>query len=192
MCPGLGFRVSALNRVCSSVRLSNILLARRLSDMWLDGRAEGRWVLSLTHKHKWGGEFSLTHTHTHSNQEVNSHSLTHWNWEVSSHSHTEIGRWVLTHTHTKMRRWVLTHSRTQIRRWFLTHSNEKVSSQSLTHPRSFTCVNGFTYLCLHMIFKNSPLFMSMSNLIQINIYFMAREKKWDSFKMKVVIIKGRR
>jgi len=27
-----------------------------------------------------------------------------------------------------------------------THSNEKVSSQSLTHPRSFTCVNGFTYL----------------------------------------------
>jgi hypothetical protein len=27
----------------------------------------------------------------------------------------------------------------------LSHSNEKVSSQSLIHPRSFTCVNGFTY-----------------------------------------------
>ncbi len=29
-----------------SVRPSNILLAKRLSDVWLDGRAEGRWVLS--------------------------------------------------------------------------------------------------------------------------------------------------
>jgi hypothetical protein len=46
-----GFRVSALNRVSPFVRPSNILLARRLSDVWLDGRAEGRWVLSLTHTH---------------------------------------------------------------------------------------------------------------------------------------------
>ncbi len=43
-----------------------------LSNVWLDGRAEARWVLSLTHKHKWGGEFSLTHTQTHSR-----HTVTH-------------------------------------------------------------------------------------------------------------------
>ncbi len=34
--------------------------------------------------------------------------------------------------------------------------------------------------------------MSMSNLIQIDIYFMAREKEWDSFLMEVVIIKDGR
>jgi hypothetical protein len=134
--------------VCPSVRPSNILLARRLSNVWLDGRAEGRCVLSLTHKHKWGGEFSLIHTHT-LKSGVSSHSLTHWNREVSSHTHThtEIGRWVLTHTHTL--KWggefSLTHALKLGGDFSLTHSNEKVSSQSLTHPRSFTCVNGFTY-----------------------------------------------
>jgi hypothetical protein len=40
--------------VSGSIHPSNILLVRRLSDVWLDKRAEGRWVLSLTHKHKWG------------------------------------------------------------------------------------------------------------------------------------------
>jgi hypothetical protein len=134
-----GFRVSALNRVCSSVcpsvRPSNILLARRLSDEWLDKRAEGRWVLSLTHKHKWGGEFSLTHTHT---------QIRRW---VLTHSHTEIGRWAHTHTHTLKSggEFSLIHALKLGGDFSLTHSNEKVSSQSLTHPRSFTCVNGFTY-----------------------------------------------
>jgi len=58
-----------------------------------------------------------------------------------------------------------------------------------------------------MIFNNSSLFMSMSNLIQINVHFMDmkrhvnfflismlmdREKERDSFKMEVVIRKGGR
>jgi hypothetical protein len=58
-----------------------------------------------------------------------------------------------------------------------------------------------------MVFKNSLLFMSMSNLILINLHFMGmkrhiliyfficmlvdREKELDSYKMKVVIRKGR-
>jgi hypothetical protein len=59
-----------------------------------------------------------------------------------------------------------------------------------------------------MIFNNSSSFMSMSNLIQINIHFMEmkrhmlicflicilmdREKEWDSFKMEVIIREGGR
>jgi hypothetical protein len=66
----------------------------------------------------------------------------------------------------------------------------------------------FIFLCLHMIFNNLSFFMSMSNLIQINIHFidmkrhmlifflismsMDREKEWGSFKMEVVFIKGGR
>ncbi len=63
VCPGLGFRVRvfALNRVCPfvcpSIRPSNILLARRLFNVWLDERAEGRWVLS--HFHPWGTHWEL-------------------------------------------------------------------------------------------------------------------------------------
>jgi hypothetical protein len=111
--------------VCPSVRPSNILLTRRLSEVWLDGRVEGRWGLSLTHKHKWGGEFSLTHTHT------------------------QIKRWVLTHSHTEIGRWAHTHTLKLGGDFSLTYSNEKVSSQSLTHPRSITCVNGFTHSFLN-------------------------------------------
>jgi hypothetical protein len=65
-------------------------------------------------------------------------------------------------------------------------------------------INYFIFsLCSHMLFSNSLLFMSMSNLILINILFMDmrrhmlislfismlmdREKEWDSYKMKVVI-----
>jgi hypothetical protein len=139
--------------------------------MWLDGRAEGRWGLSLTHKYKWGGEFSLTHTHTHSNQEVSSHSLTHWNGEVSSHSHTEIGRWFLTHTHTKMRRWVLTHSRTQIRRWFLAHSLKWEGEFTITHSPTFIYMCKWVYPTAKFVGQGVVLARSMQ-------YVTANIRQW--------------
>jgi hypothetical protein len=52
----IGF-FSVQNRVCRSVCPSVRSISYWLedwSDVWLDGRVEGRWVLSLTHKHKWG------------------------------------------------------------------------------------------------------------------------------------------
>jgi hypothetical protein len=146
VCPGLGFRVSALNHVCPSVRSISYWLEDCLTCDWTEGRKGGEF--SLTHKHKWGGEFSLTHTHTlKSGGEFSlTHTLksggeltfthTHWNREVSSHSHT----------HTKWGgEFSLTHALKLGGDFSPTHSNEKVSLQSLTHPRSFTCVNGFTY-----------------------------------------------
>jgi hypothetical protein len=61
------------------------------------------------------------------------------------------------------------------------------------------------FLCFHMVFNNSSLFMSMSNLIYINIHFMdmkrrkligffifmlvEREKDWSTYEMEVVIKK---
>jgi hypothetical protein len=60
-----------------SVRSSDILLARfvrhliglisywlDLSDVWLDGRAEGRWVLSHSHTHTQIKRWVLIHSHT--------------------------------------------------------------------------------------------------------------------------------
>jgi hypothetical protein len=57
----------------------------------------------------------------------------------------------------------------------------------------------FFFLCFHMVFNNSLLFMSMSNLILNNLHFMDmtrhmlmlvdREKEWASYNMKVVIKK---
>ncbi len=81
-----------------------------------------RWVLSLIHTLKSGGELTLTHAH--------------WNREVSSHSHT----------HTKMRRWILTHSRTQIRRWFLTHSLKWEGEFTVTHSPTFIYMCKWVYL----------------------------------------------
>ncbi len=138
MCPGLGFKVSALNRVCPSVRPSNMLLTRRLSEVWLDGRAEGRWGLSLTHKHKWGDEFSLTHTLKSGGEFSFTHTLK-WGGEFS-----------------------LTHALKLGGDFSLTLSNEKVSSQSLTLPRSFTCVNGSTYSSLYIISLVCPVVVVLS------------------------------
>jgi len=94
-----------------------------------------RWVLSHSHTHTQIRRWVLTHSHT---------EIGRW---AHIHTHTEIGRWVLTHTHTL--KWggefSLTHALKLGGDFSLTHSNEKVGSQSLTHPRSFTCVNGFTY-----------------------------------------------
>jgi len=134
-----GFRVSALNHVCPSICPFVRPISYWLEDCptcdWTEGRKGGAFSLSLINTNEEVSSFS----HTHTFKSGGEFSLTH---KLKS-------RGELTHTHTEIRRWVLTHSHTQIRRWFLTHSNEKVSSQSLTHPRSFTCVNGFTYLHLY-------------------------------------------
>ncbi len=62
-----GFRVSALNRVCPSVRLSNILLTR-LEDCpkcdWTKGRKGGEVSLSLINTNEEVSVLSLTHTLT--------------------------------------------------------------------------------------------------------------------------------
>jgi hypothetical protein len=61
----------------------------------------------------------------------------------------------------------------------------------------------FFFLCFHMVFNNSLLFMSMSNLVLINMHFKDMkihmlicffisilanmEKEWGGYKMKVII-----
>jgi len=136
--------------VYPSVPPSNILLTRRLSEVWLDGRVEGRWGLSLTHKHKWGGEFSLTHTLKSGGEFSLTHTLK-WGGEFS-----------------------LTHALKLGGDFSLTLSNEKVSSQSLTLPSSFTCVNGSTYSVWYKRFSTYHMLAMKPNYQNVQIWYICK------------------
>ncbi len=68
VCSGLGFRVSALNRVCPSVRLFVRPISYWLEDCpmcdWTEGRKGGEFSLSLINTNEEVSSLSLTHTHS--------------------------------------------------------------------------------------------------------------------------------
>ncbi len=64
MCPGLGFRVSALNRVCPSVCPAVRPISYCPTCDWTEGRKGGEFSLSLINTNEEVSSLTLTHTHT--------------------------------------------------------------------------------------------------------------------------------
>ncbi len=93
---GVGFRVSALNHVCPSVRPSVRSSVRPIS-YWLKDCSTCDWT-----EGRKGGEFSLSLINT--NEEVSSLSLTH------THTLKSGGEFSLTHTLKSRGEFTLTHT----------------------------------------------------------------------------------